>query len=428
MRMIQCIDCQTENTLDSTYCRACGGRLPEDAILRLKAENHNLVQDAKLLFSDHRFAECKMMLESVLTVEPGNIDALALLGDVHEREGHLHDAIELYERVVADRPDSAIDRVRLSHLRKLVQTEDLAVAAPTNRRNAVLAGVAGTILLVSVGAALILATNPTTTEAKVGSPNAVASNTDANGAVGFTNSIVPVPQYQNNDPASTGPTSDSGQNTNAQLNTTQTNPDVNPNPRGYVGSSRNLRGGTMGSGAGTIQDPGLQPLVFQANPTPTNPGAGNSTNTATTTPNIPDPKTTIDPNGNSNGNDDGNKAKPEDPGIIQITVNQNKTNDSTDNGRSVDALVAKARNLYLTGNYGEALKAYEEALRKGAKPGSTNQRIAQCYEKTGNKAGAIAAYKRAVTAYEASISAGSGNEAVQAALDSCKQAIKNLGG
>ncbi|MEA2554412.1 MAG: hypothetical protein QOJ65_2588, partial [Fimbriimonadaceae bacterium] len=65
----------------------------------------------------------------------------------------------------------------------------------------------------------------------------------------------------------------------------------------------------------------------------------------------------------------------------------------------------------------------------GADPSLINQRIGQCYERLGRTSDAKEAYSRAITALETAIAGGRGNkERLLAALDSSKQALKNLQG
>lgn len=421
MRLVECLDCRTENTLDSRFCRSCGGRLPEDEVMNLKAENAKLIGDARMMFSDFRTDECRMMVESVLAVDPKDWDAKALLADCLEREGRPHDAIELYEEVVAARPDSAIDRVRLQHLNKVVSASELAVAPTDNRKTAVLAGVAAVLMLGSVGAAMILAASP-------GSPDTLKNDgllaSQEPEAEAFrTIPLVPTyaPQPQSN------PATDSA----ADGTTEQLNGETLPTqqPSGHVRVVNPNRGG-MTSSQSTINDPGLQPLEVQPPAGATVvPNSGTSTSTSATQTKDPDPTSQINPRSGTKTGDDVKPDTNSNPGIIEIEVKSgsNGNSDSGEGARSAEALIRKARDLYAQGDYSRAVKTYEDALRAGASTGATNQRIAQCYEKLGNRSAAISAYQRAVASYEASMKSGGGSR-TQAALDVCKQAIKNLGG
>ncbi len=419
MRLVECLDCRTENTLNSRFCRSCGGRLPEDEVLVLKAENAKLISDAKMLFGDHRTDECKMMVESVLEIDPSDLDAKALLADCFEREGRLHDAIELYEEITLARPDSAIDRVRFNHLNKLTQTEELAVNPNNNRRNALFTGIAAFVLIACVGSAIVIAANPQS-NSKVSDSNLLVSN---QGQVEAFRSVIPVPTSvpPTTIPETTNPVTENNSGVLPDLNGVVTPGVVSPTR----GTSRRVNSG-MSSGESNFQDSGLQPLQPTVPPNITASVTPNSSNNSgKPVNNDPDPASTIDPNAK------GQTKKPaENQGIVEIQVlnNQNKNTDSNDSARSAENLIRKARDLYAQGSYSAAVKTYEDALAAGASSGSTNQRIGQCYEKLGNRASAIAAYKRAASSYESSIKRGAGGSRVEAALDACNQAIKNLGG
>jgi tetratricopeptide (TPR) repeat protein len=128
--------------------------------------------------------------------------------------------------------------------------------------------------------------------------------------------------------------------------------------------------------------------------------------------------------------------KQEAPGIMEITVvsqngkpTANGGNASGMHANGVEALLRTARNQYQVGDYSSAANSYERALRAGADPASSNQRLAQCYEKLGRNADAVAAYSRAADAFQAELDAGKGDKSrLSSAIDSCKQAIKVLGG
>jgi tetratricopeptide (TPR) repeat protein len=105
------------------------------------------------------------------------------------------------------------------------------------------------------------------------------------------------------------------------------------------------------------------------------------------------------------------------------TTNSNVT--AEDRGAQIDSLIRVAREKQAVGDWARAADAYEKALALGASPASTNQRLAQCYEKLGKKAEAIKAYERAITAFE---KLDPNDVRVQAQLDSCRQALKLLRG
>jgi tetratricopeptide (TPR) repeat protein len=124
--------------------------------------------------------------------------------------------------------------------------------------------------------------------------------------------------------------------------------------------------------------------------------------------------------------------KNEDPGgFIEIVPSKNAPlqrggSETVGGGRNeAETLSRVAVQHYQVGDHGKAADAFEKALRAGADPGATNQRLAQCYEKLNRRAEALLAYQRALKGYEAALAAGRGNpERLRSAIAACQQAIR----
>ncbi|MCH7945975.1 MAG: tetratricopeptide repeat protein, partial [Armatimonadetes bacterium] len=129
----------------------------------------------------------------------------------------------------------------------------------------------------------------------------------------------------------------------------------------------------------------------------------------------------------------GNDTESDDPGSrVIIEVKASGRVDPTagsqtvqDRAAEAETLIRVARNHFIVGDFAKAADAWEKALVAGASPASTNQRLAQSYEKLDRTADAIAAYKRAIQAFE---QRDQNDERVKSALDSCRQALKLLEG
>ena len=410
MRHLSCPACQTSNTLDSKFCRSCGVELPDDARLALKAENAQLLQDGQRLLVLNRGEEARKVAESILELEPENADALALLGDAYERDGLLQDALATYERVVELRPDSPLDRIRAAQIGKTLAARQLAVEAPRERRNLVGAAAMAIVLLFSVGAALTIAGRPASTETPA------ETTPEATGPTAFR-SVAPVP---------TGPeTPAAGQN----LNPT-------PGSSGLVASNApttdaSVIQGPLGGRATPSNDPGYAPLSPNM-PMNVAPSAGQPT-APVTQPQPEAPAATANPQPAQGNGAPAEAAAQDDPGTIEIRVHPGGRQAGNNPGSeqpasgSVDSLIRQARDLYAQGKFTEAARLYETALQRGASRGSTNQRLAQCYEKLGRRADAVAAYQRAIAAYESQINSGQGSARIQAALETCRAALRALG-
>lgn len=155
-----------------------------------------------------------------------------------------------------------------------------------------------------------------------------------------------------------------------------------------------------------------------------NPGQGGNRGDSGPDPVLDDPKK---PETNSDP-----KKPAYDPGIIEIKVSKPNgtpggSQDSAD-GNRVEALLKAARQQFLLGRHSQAANSYEAALRSGADPASTNQRIGQAYSNAGQNTQAIAAYRRAISAFESQLNGPGDKSRVQAALEACRRALKTLGG
>ncbi|MDI9639889.1 tetratricopeptide repeat protein [Kamptonema cortianum] len=413
MRTIECLECNTQNSADSAFCRGCGVALPTELTEQMRAENKKLLEDGRLLLSEGRIEEARLVTESVLESEPSCAVALTLMGDIYERNGQFAEALAMYEQAVEIRPDSPLDRIRIAHLSKLVEATEIEVTQiPNKRRNYAMAGLAG-ILLACVGSALILSTPP----------KAQASSVDSN------NSGDSIQSFRSYSPPLNSQTPPSqGQVGAVQSESDVTTPTTRHEPR---------QPNTVGfRGFGTSRPSGIPPVTISPESVPFV-GANNGTLSPTggssqRQPSGTEPTTTFKPE----ESDPPKDTKPkEDPGVIEITVRDGNSNKGTldggqsaDEGKSVEVLIQKGRNLQAQDDYAAAAAAYEKAIQNGGGSGTTYQRLAQCYEKIGRKSDAISAYRKAIQAFESQIARGQGNSRVAASLESCKSALRALGG
>ena len=374
-----------------------------------------LVADGQRALGQGRADEALMVAESVIESDDLLPAAWALKGDALERQGRLPEALASYERVIELKPDSALDRIRANHLRKLASVDELEVptAAP-NRRQAAMAAVAATVFFVLVGSAVVLASQPQSNAA------AAVNEPEVAGQANDVDSTFNVPPVPNPAVGSQVPPNPAAANSSVDDSI----------PPGLV--TRGPMGGSTGSSGlplpGQMNGPDeaeVAPFTPNVQIAPTGPERP-AVNPPQQDPNpapVFDPPVTeqpkkgggvviITPSGNSGGT--GGSALP-------------PTNDSQAN-LSAEALVQAARDHYIRGDYAKAAAAYEKALRAGAQASSTNHRLGLCYKQLGRKADAIAALERAVSAYQAEIDRGAEPEVARAGISACQQAIKTLKG
>ncbi|MBS1709596.1 MAG: tetratricopeptide repeat protein [Armatimonadetes bacterium] len=403
MPVIECEACRTSNTLDSKFCRQCGHAMPVDAVDAAKTEVLALVSDGRRLLADGRIAEALMIAESALEFDHDLVEGLALYGDCRERQERFTEAAESYERIVELRPDSPLDRIRLGHLRKLAQQQQIQVAEPRQKRQLLYLSGAVAVVLVSVGFALSLSNSSKPT---VDKRNLVASNFDS-GMSAF-DTVAQTPEAAGKDlrqPAATGDQQKSPDQPLGNYAVEDASPRFGGSrlapPTGLAPISPNVPTGLL--------DPGR--LAIQ--PTEGPKGATPQTPTAAST-------------GETGGESAVPPKKEVDNSVVDIRASQNSGRTETSDAAAQN-LVRVARDLYLQGKFDRAADAYQKALKAGASKGSTNQRLAQCYEKLEKTEDAIAAYKRAIQAFEAQ-QLKQPDQRTERALAACKKALAILGG
>lgn len=400
-----------------------------------------LVADGQRVLGQGRAEEALMIADSVLESDPEFVAGLALRGDSLERLGRISEALEAYEKVIELKPDSTLDRIRATHLRKLASsTDDLAVVpAVAPKRQALIAASATFLVFTALCASIYFATRPQTT---------AAASTDQKSdkpVVEAFPTVAPVPTGPGTNATSSAlPPGET--NTSAQPTGVAPGTNVNGQP-GYINRtpSNNNGSSVLGRGDETEPDgnfrplnpplPGGGPLTItprndgQASNTTTGGGQGNGQKSPPPTNETGPPPAVLD-----------NKEKQSDPGTIIIkpstggstgtgSTGGQPVKDDSDNAKSATALIAVARDAFLKGEYARAADAYEKALKAGATKGATYQRLAQCYDKLGRKSDAINAYERAIAAFQAMLANGSGDtDRINTAIESCRTALKNLRG
>lgn len=410
--MTSCENCGRANMADSKFCRECGVALTPLLKNVLREENLKMVSDAQRLFGDGRYEEATLVSTAILENDPDCVEALALRGDCHERLGEYELAVACYRRILEIRPDSQLDRIRAARLEKLVTSNELEVGEPRHgRRTALGAAIAAAVLLVSSGLALIIA-RPV--DSNQGGELAGATSTP------FI-SVPPIPGY-----SSYVPLNNQARPGDADLEELESAERGGRTlPRMSANSATRNAGIIPGAALDAIRDPTVPSLTDPRDLMripPFNPGIVPGTVLAETRA-IDDPDPGVV----------GNGEESDDPlSRMIIVVKPSEQIDPTagsqtvqDRATEADTLIRVARNHFIVGDFAKAADAWEKALTAGAYPASTNQRLAQCYEKLDRKADAVAAYKRAIEEFE---KLDQNDERVKSALDSCRQALKLLEG
>ncbi len=409
--MVSCSNCAAPNSLDSAFCRKCGAGVSADDVKIAQERLDRAVADGFKIFNAGRLDEATHIAESAVRDNPSFIAGLQLMAMCHERRGEISEALACHERILVLDPDSVIDRLKVNDLRNLLVTSVSAASVP-NRRLAIMGAMAAFVFVTSIG--VLLATSGS------GEPAKVATITQPQGAIDSAQRFDPSILNQAPPGAQANPVRQAPAVTNndagAAAQVQQGNDAAQQSPaRGMLPSADNQ----APFGMGNIGPLRINPEIV---PKPNPPVV------KATVARSPDPDPATDNNSQP-------QPQREAPGIMEIKIlsrNGQATTGSGDAGsgaNGVEALMRTARHQYQIGNYTAAAQSYERALRGGADAASANQRLAQCYEKLGRNSDGAAAYQRAIAALESELSSGKGDkDRIAAALDSCKQAVKVLGG
>jgi tetratricopeptide (TPR) repeat protein len=417
--MVSCKQCNIQNSLDSAFCKKCGATLDPNEIAIASEKLAAMVADGNRLFADGRTDDALMVAETAIASNPSSAPAVSLKGMCLERKGMIAEALECFERVVELEPNSTLDRLKVNDLKNILVVQKFEVKqGPNPRRLGLVAALAVVVLFASIGALFLkMGQKGDETEGKLVAMNGTDLKT-------FGDVMADTPANQQ-PPANQGQVQNPANNQSALQN--PVDPQVNrPTQRENLNLPRYNGGpiprpdegglnGTIGPVRVEIPAGGLPGTMSNNTKQPTQP----------TQPATP----SIDPAPGILGGQSNTQADPpkNDPGIIEIEVSKNSGKPANDGGGEVaptgngrQALIATARSQMMAGNYSAAANTYERALRAGADPASTNQRLGQCYAQMGRNGDAVAAYTRAAAAFE---KAGNTQGA-----EACRQAVKVLGG
>jgi tetratricopeptide (TPR) repeat protein len=411
--MVSCKHCATQNSLDSAFCKKCGTVIPTEQARAANDRLERAVADGFKAFNAGRVDEAMHVAEQAVAENPTSTTALSLKAMCHERRGEISEALDCHERILELDPESMIDKIKVNDLRNILVTSTSAAAVP-DRRFAIMGAVAAFVLVASIGVLFAKGTGePTVAQAQTGQVGAADPATRFD--PGATN-----PQVQT--PPGAANTVQTKQE--PAVTQQQQQPDAQQTPQ----ETATLPKYTAPSNGPQLPNPvGNSPFQGQIGPFRITPDQ------IPTTPKSQPAARTSDPEPQPETQPQQPQPKPEAPGIMEIKIvgkgGSANTNEPGAEANGPTALVRTARYKYQTGDYAGAALNFERALRAGADPGSINQRLGDCYAKLGRNGEAASAYNRAIDSLQAQISSGRGDrDRLAAALDSCRQAVKVLGG
>lgn len=426
LKMIDCTVCGKANSLDSTFCRGCGTKLSSDAIDQARKANMAIVGQGREFLAEGRADEAEIAAREAIAQDGENVAALALLGDALEKKGNYEEALSCYEKVLELNPDSTLDRIRMTHLRKALAGAALEAPEPVQSSRAMWVGVMAALLVVSVGATLVLLNDRAGTQADLAARTPAAA-TLPEGQVPTpppaAQQLVPAP-----DPASAPPSQ-----TQEPMQSPLTTPDRSVAHR--VGPPLPQVGGQLPNVLAGAQPLTPFPLGIEVVPAPNPAAAFNPPIGATTAPPVnPDEPVPLTPQPEEQRSPAVISIRPSQPpaqtrGGAQAIPDGGPNVNPRGTGPEAESLLRVARERFALGQWDSAADAYRRALAAGADPVTANQRLAQSYEKLGRRGEAIAAYQRAIQVIQQRLRDGIGDRQwLQATLASCEQALRVLQG
>lgn len=427
--MVNCPTCHVSNSIDSQFCKGCGTALPVDAIQSAQLEFSSLVSEGYRALNDGRAEEAALIAQNALDNHPENVAALSLKGMAMEKMGKLSEALEAFERVVTLNPSSALDKIKVQQLRNTLSARVLSTNDSKSGRGPAIAGAAAAVLFVVALGFAFAQFNANKNKGSNRDSLAMGQAPPETGKVPNNSGSAGGPEVKPDNGSQKPP--GSGGNGNASSGSDPRDPNYVPPVREGATANPGTRlpnvGGTLPRITDTPINGSVPPLRPPINGTIGNTGPTTKPPVAKTETRSEDPDPEMTGGGGRTSGDTGPKS---DPGVIDISVS--KGGGGSGGGTpemGVQALQAAARQQFMLQKWDQAARTYERLRSLGHSSPITEQRLAQCYERLGQKNSAASAYRRAIGVLEDLIRAGSGDTSrYQQQLDSCRQALQVLGG
>lgn len=129
--MARCRRCGASRVEGAAFCSQCGARFDEGEVTappaaaapaaRETTGSFPLLARANLLRMRGRWQEAAALCAEVLRLEPGSASAYSLLGDIHENQGNLEEAIHWYDLALRVNPRSEADVAKKGRAQELLE-------------------------------------------------------------------------------------------------------------------------------------------------------------------------------------------------------------------------------------------------------------------------------------------------------------------
>jgi len=126
--MARCQRCGAGTEEGAAFCSRCGSPAARPGNVTIAtappsaaAPTNTLLARANLLRMRARWEEAAALCAEVLRLEPGNASAHSLLGDIHENQGHLEEAIHWYDLALGLNRRSEADSAKRARVQELLE-------------------------------------------------------------------------------------------------------------------------------------------------------------------------------------------------------------------------------------------------------------------------------------------------------------------
>jgi tetratricopeptide (TPR) repeat protein len=393
---MRCLHCGADNSEDSIFCKSCGRRATPHAQKPEVVDFEKLLTDGYDALHAAKTGPALLAAETILRYDPSNTSALALKALVHERNAEIDLAIDAYEQLVAENPDSTQDRRRLVELKARGGRQRLStMPARPDHTPLITAVLTAAIVLIAVVTFTIVILRNQNARA------AAAEETPRDTQVASALTGTPAPGYSQNPDAwryqqqtpAAGQSTPSSQpsSTESSYRSDQRTPAWLP-PAEPINIAPEVPAGPTGSGgtAVTGETGGGEPVVMDDSPPPDTTG----------------PREVIE---------------------VSVTGGRGGGDGGVPRDQQALSLIRIARSEQQQGNYRKAIEAYTKALTGVTHPGSVYQAIALCHYRLGENGPAAEAYRKAIQAYERQVQAGFEPQSARSGIASCQSGLRVCG-
>ncbi len=121
-----CTSCQTNLPKESHFCSKCGASQLDGAattVAELDRRSDGLLAEANLLRMRGQWQQAETCCIDVMRVNPNNVHAHSLLGDIFRDQGRYDESHQWYQMALDLNPSSSADRAKLVHVEQVIARE-----------------------------------------------------------------------------------------------------------------------------------------------------------------------------------------------------------------------------------------------------------------------------------------------------------------